>query len=263
MPTGCPAGRGLTVLLLLPGDIIFSINFSPRKQTEEKSYLSTSFSYQVQFNNMSCLPAVCRESAWVYGRKEAQGQPATGDHQAGGPRYPGRRKPSAVTTYRARSQAVAHGAAGALEAGREETGLRLDRGVQARLGASRALSLGSSLSCGEKGAQGSLSQRTMSGSVVSNHMDGADCPVPVTQGGPSKWPLHREEPPGERKGGHEAGYRRPDQDMAKTGQGPGRPSQGCLGVEQVWTRSWQSVDQGVEAKDNTDFLLEYLGGWQG
>lgn len=154
----------------------------PEGKQKRKATFQPSFSHQVQFNNMSCLPAVCHESAWVYGQKEAQGQPATGDQQAEGPRYPGRRKPSAVTTYRARSQAVAHGAAGALEAGREETGLGLDRGVQARLGASRTLPLGLSLSCEEKAAQGSLSQRTTSRSVVRNHV-GSRLPSPRHTGG--------------------------------------------------------------------------------
>lgn len=98
----------------------------------------------------------------------------------------------------------------------------------------------------------------MSGSVVSNHMDGADCPVPVTQVGPStgrslQW--------GERVGMRKdtAGLTRtwPRQDRAQAG-----PPRAVWG-ESEWTRSWQSVDQGVEVKDDTDFLLEYLGGWQG
>lgn len=55
-----------------------------------------------------------------------------------------------------------------------------------------------------------LSQRTMSGSAVSNHVDGAYCPVPSTQVGLSKWPVPGEEPLVGRKYGHEEGHRRPD-----------------------------------------------------
>lgn len=61
----------------------------------------------------------------------------------------------------------------------------------------------------------------MSGSAVSNHVDGVYCPVPGTQVALSKWPVPGEEPLVGRKGG------------MRRDSGGLTTSQGCLGGEQV------------------------------
>lgn len=146
-----PCCAGFAVLLVLPKDIMFSVSSPgpPRRQTKRKATLQPSFSSQVQCNNTSCLPAVCREclGLWAGGRGKPKASLPQGTDRLA-PRYPGRSVPSAGTPHRADSQAVTHGAAGALGAGRGEAVLRLDRGVWARRGATRTRSLGLRLSCG-------------------------------------------------------------------------------------------------------------------